>query len=363
LQRKRGLSHELMATIVQASVDQQTRVYPLASDAAYSFGVDLGGTKVAAAIADFTGQIIAELTEPTDPRGAPHVVDQIIELAAKLTVTAGIDATKIQSVMVGIPGAVDPRTGRISLAPNIRGLADLDVLQCLRNDFGPGVELENDVNLAILGEVAQGCARGCLNSAFLALGTGAGLGLMVDGKLVRGASGAAGEIAYLPIGRDPTSLAALNTGAFELEVGSLAIVQRYRLEGRASITSVRDIFALLHEGDDVAESVLDGMARSIALAVTALQSILDLELVVLGGSIGTRPELVERVKREVATVFSRPVSIATSELGTRAALIGAVRAAVSRLHDHHFGKLDRRETANSVQVRSQVQTPIKGRTP
>jgi predicted NBD/HSP70 family sugar kinase len=240
--------------------------------------------------------------------------------------------------MVGIPGAVDPRSAKISLVPNIEGLADFDVFQCLKNRFGPVVALENDVNLAMLGEAAQGRAKGCRNSGFLALGTGAGLGLLINGKLVRGASGAAGEIAYLPIGRNPASPAALSTGAFELEVGSLSIVQRYRLAGRASIATAQDVFSLLREGDDIAEAVLDDTARSIALAVTALQSILDLELIVLGGSIGARPELVERVQREMTTVFARPVSIVASKLGTRAGLIGAVHGAVSHLHDYHFGK-------------------------
>jgi predicted NBD/HSP70 family sugar kinase len=321
-----------------AGVDQATRVYALAGDAAYSFGVDLGGTKIAVAIADFTGQIVAELTEPTDPRGERHIVEQITALATKLGLSTGLDAAKIQSVMVGIPGAIDPCTGGISLVPNIKGLTDFDVLQCLKNHFGHVVALENDVNLAMLGEAAEGRAKGCRNSAFLALGTGAGLGLIIDGKLVRGASGAAGEIAYLPIGRNPTSLAALSTGAFELEVGSLAIVERYQLEGRASIATAQDVFNLLHEGDAVAEAVLDDTARSVALAVTALQSILDLEVVVLGGSIGARPELVERVQREMNAVFARPVRIVASELGTRAGLIGAVRGAVSHLHDHLFGK-------------------------
>jgi predicted NBD/HSP70 family sugar kinase len=321
-----------------AGVDHTTRAYSLASDAAYSFAADLGGTKVAAAIADLTGQILAELTEATDPRGGRHIVDQLIELAAKLGASVGVDTAKIRSVVVGIPGAVDPRTGRISMAPNVEGLANFDVLQCMRNHFGPAVMLENDANLAMLGEVVRGCAQGCQNAAFLALGTGAGLGLIIDGRLVRGASGAAGEIAYLPIGRNPTSPSALSTGAFELEVGSLAVVQRYRIHGQASIASAHDVFNLLHAGDDIAKAVLDDTAHYIALAVTALQSILDLEIVVLGGSIGVRPELVERVQREMAAVFSRPVSIVPSELGTRAGLIGAVCGAISHLHDQHFGK-------------------------
>ena len=267
-------------------------------ETAYCFGADLGGTKLAAALADARGRIVAQLTEPTDRRGGEYVAEQIATCADKLAQSVGIETTQARHVMVGIPGAVDPRTGRVSQIPNIAGLEDVDVLGTLRGRFGPDVAIENDVNLAMLGEQSLGCASGCQNAAFLALGTGAGLGLLIDGKLFRGARGAAGEIADLPIARDPTSQILSTTGAFELEVGSVAIVDRYRRQGgTAAATTVRDIFRLLEEGDEVAASVLDATARWVALAVVTLQSLLDLELIVFGGSIGVRPELYERVQR------------------------------------------------------------------
>jgi predicted NBD/HSP70 family sugar kinase len=296
-------------------------------DTAYCFAADLGGTKVAAAIADAQGRILAELTEPTDHRGAAHVAAQIADCADKLAREAGIEVTRARHVMVGIPGAVDPRTGRVSLTPNITGLEDFDVLGYLRGRFGPHVAIENDVNLAMLGEHALGCASGCRNAAFLALGTGAGLGLLIDQKLFRGTRGAAGEIADLPIGRDPSAQIGSTSGAFELEVGSLAIVDRYRRKGGTAANTVREIFRLLEEGDAVAASVLETTARWVALAVATLQSLLDLELIVFGGSIGVRPELYERVRRSLPSLFSRPIAIAPSQLGDRAGLIGAVCAA------------------------------------
>ena len=164
-------------------------------ETAYCFAADLGGTKLAAAIADVQGRIVAELTEPTAPRGAAYVAEQIAACAGKLARTVGIDVTRARHVMVGIPGAIDPRTGRVSLTPNIIGLEDFDVLGFLRGRFGPDVAIENDVNLAMLGEHALGCASHCRNAAFLSLGTGAGLGLLIDDKLFRGARGSAGEIA------------------------------------------------------------------------------------------------------------------------------------------------------------------------
>jgi predicted NBD/HSP70 family sugar kinase len=305
-------------------------------ETAYCFAADLGGTKLAAAMADEHGQIVAELTEPTDPRGAAYVAEQLAACADKLAHAAGIDVTRTRQAMVGIPGAVDPRTGRISLIPNIAGLEDFDILGYLRGRFGPGVAIENDVNLAMLGEHALGCARRCRNAAFLSLGTGAGLGLLIDDKLFRGAHGAAGEIADLPIGHDPTAQIPSATSTFELEVGSLAIMDRYRRQGGTDAATVRDIFSLLEQGDDVAAAVLDTTARWVALAVVTLQSLLDLELIVFGGSIGVRPELYERVRRALPALCSRPIAIAPSQLGDRAGLVGAAWAAANALRQHEL---------------------------
>jgi len=303
-------------------------------DTGYCFAADLGGTKLAAAIADMQGRIVAELTEPTDRRGAEYVAEQIAACADKLAHTVGIEVTRARHVMVGIPGAVDPRTGRVSLTPNITGLEDFDVLGFLRHRFGPDVAIENDVNLAMLGEHALGCATRCHNAAFLSLGTGAGLGLLMDDKLFRGAHGSAGEIADLPIGRDPTSQIPSASGTFELQVGSLAIVDRYRRQGGTAAATVRDIFRLLEQGDEVAATVLDTTARWVALAVVTIQSLLDLELIVFGGSIGVRPELYERVRQALPALFSRPIAIAPSRLGDRAGLIGAAWAAGQALRQN-----------------------------
>ena len=304
-------------------------------ETAYCFAADLGGTKLAAALADERGRIVAQLTEPTDRRGGVYVAGQIVTCAEKLAQSVGIETTQARHVMVGLPGAIDPRTGRVSQIPNIAGLEDVDVLGTLRSRFGPDVAIENDVNLAMLGEQSLGCASGCQNAAFLALGTGAGVGLLINGKLFRGARGAAGEISDLPIARDPTSRIPSTTGAFELEVGSVAIVDRYRRQGgTAAATTVRDIFRLLGEGDEVAASVLDATAHWVALAVVTLQSLLDLELIAFGGSIGVRPELYERVQRILPSLFPRPITISPSQLGDRAGLIGAVCAAAHALRQN-----------------------------
>jgi predicted NBD/HSP70 family sugar kinase len=311
--------------------------FEIAAEAAFSLGVDLGGTKISAALADLLGEIVAEATEPTDSRGGRYVLNQIHRLALRLAAERGIDATRIGSVVVGSPGVLDRASGAISLVPNIRGLSEIDVVATLSGLFDRPVAIENDVNLAMLGEAWQGCARGCENAAFLSLGTGTGLGLIVNGKLIRGATGAAGEISYLPVGPELRSAEALTVGAFELEVGSHAIVRRFRAKGGEGAETVRDVFARLNSGDTIAAAVLDETAQSLSLAVAALCSILDPEMIVMGGSIGMRPELLARISAELPQVFARPVVVVPSALGNRAGLVGALSSAVSTLHNQLFG--------------------------
>jgi predicted NBD/HSP70 family sugar kinase len=310
--------------------------YDLARNVALSVGVDLGGTKLSVAIADLVGRTLAEATEPTDRRGGAYVLWQVHDAVQRLAKWQGLDPSRARRVVVGMPGVVDPATGAVALVPNIRGLSTISAPKMLADLFGQPVAIENDVNLAMLGEAWQGCAKGAEDAAFLALGTGVGLGLIVNGRIARGARGAAGEIAYLPIGRDLTSKEALSVGAFELEVGAAGILRAHRTLGGA-VENVRDMFRRLAAGETAAQETLDRTARDIALAITAIATILDPGLVVLGGSIGARPELAERVRAAMSPVFARPVDIRTSALGARAALVGALSLAVNRLHNALFG--------------------------
>jgi len=265
------------------------------------------------------------------------VLRQIHEIAVRLAASEKLDLGRARSVVVGMPGVVDPDTGAVALVPNIRDLSSINTPRLLADLFGQPVVIENDVNLAMLGEVWQGCARDAENAAFLAIGTGVGLGLIVNGRLVRGARGAAGEIAYLPIGADLDSAEARDVGAFEIEVGAAGILRRYHALGADPVGSVRELFDRLAVGEPRARDALDATARTVALALTAVEAIVDPELIVLGGSVGVRIELVERVRSALKTLFARPVDVRVSALGSRAGLVGAVSLAVNRLHNALFG--------------------------
>jgi len=311
--------------------------YELVADASVCLGIDLGGTKITFALADLLGTPIAESTEPTDTKSGLHVLDQVTRGSAELCRVAGMDRSRLRACVIGIPAAVHPASGRISLAGNLPGLDDLPLAEMLSRSIGCPVLLENDVNLALAGEVAAGVARGKRNVAFVALGTGIGAGVMVDGHLLRGAHGGVGEVAYLPFPGGQPDADTIRQGQLEAAVGSAGIMAAYRANGGERAVDVRTMFEAAAAGEQGAIAVLGCLSAEMARCVAALAAIADPEVVVLGGGIGAREELRSLVADELARNFVRPVSLVTSAHGARATVVGAIDQARERMLTALFG--------------------------
>lgn len=310
--------------------------YELIPDAAYIVAVDLGGTKVRVAVADLAGQVAAEEVAPSDKRGGRFVVDQIATLAQRAAERLGIARDCIRMAVVGTPGAPDPVTGRVLLAPNIPNLDRMDVAAAFEEAFGVGVLLENDVNLCVIGEHWLGQGQEIDNLAYVAVGTGIGGGLMVGGQLVRGVANAAGELGFLPFGADPFDPESLRAGAFERVVASIGIIDRFEALAGERL-AVPTIFERAAAGDAAASAVIDDTARYLARGIGAIAAIANPQKVVLGGSIGLRAELIERVRHFLPQCFPYPVAVEASSLGQRAAIVGAVAVGLTELHNALFG--------------------------
>jgi predicted NBD/HSP70 family sugar kinase len=309
--------------------------YEIRPEAAYVAGVDLGGTQLRMAIADLACAVVAEAAEPTDPRGGAAVVEQIAALAGRLARDHGIARERIRLLVVGTPGILDPASGAIRVAPNITGLDRIDVVALLGEAFGIDVIVENDVNVGALGERWLGRARGVETFAYIALGTGLGMGIVADGRIVRGARGGAGEIANLPIGGDPFDPANRLHGTLETAIGSAGIVARYAAAGGDPSLSVRDLFARLAD-DALARQAIDETARLMALAIVAVVATVDPEIVVLGGSIGAHPAFVDRVRARLAELLPAPPRIEASALGNRSGIVGALAVGINNIHNALF---------------------------
>src|SRR5205823_12816607 len=157
---------------------------------------------------------------------ARTLIGQIGAIARRLAGEAGVRWPDVTQAVLGSPGVFDPVHGYVAMAPNLPGWGRHGLVEAVREELGTNVSFENDVNLAALGEQAEGHGRGVGDFAYPWVGTGIGLGLVLDGKLYRGARGAAGEIGYLPIGEvDPHDPAVRRRGSFEETASGDSIVR------------------------------------------------------------------------------------------------------------------------------------------
>lgn len=307
--------------------------YAMRADAAFSFGFDVGGTKIAGALCDMRGKILAELTEPTNLDGIDKLVHQICEMGKFLCESVGRPRFHVRNTAIGVPAAVDPVSGSLSLAGNLRGVEGVALREVFASALSTTVHLDNDVNLALIAETTNGAARGRNNVAFVALGTGIGAALLINGKILRGAFGGAGEIGYLPLWKlDPAGTASL-----ENQVGEAGIRALHAQNGGASGHSVRDIFEASSAGDPIAGRTLDMAAETVSRGIVAVLAIADPDMIVLGGSIGARDEFIERIRGHVENSWIRPITVCRSTAGGRAGLLGAIEIARQNLLESLFG--------------------------
>jgi glucokinase len=272
----------------------------------------------------------SDLAEPT-PSGGRALLEQIVRAARAACAEVDAPWASVRGVVVGTPGVLDPESDHVSLAPNIHGLREVSISSALRRRLRTEVVVENDVNLSAVGERWRGCAADQDDFVFLGVGTGFGMGAVVGGELFRGSRGAAGEIAFLPLGADPFAARARRDGALEAAAAGEGIRRRARELRRAGVrtalgprASPEQIFAAAGHGDELGTRILEEEARLIALAALSACTVLDPQLVVLGGGVGANPALLEPVREALGRCMPLPVRVETTRLGERAALYGAL---------------------------------------
>jgi predicted NBD/HSP70 family sugar kinase len=322
-------------------------LYELNPEAGWVLGVDVGRRRVRAALADITGRVVARRDEPARASSARTLIGQIGAIAHGLAAAAGIGWDQVQHVTVGSPGVFEPTRGAVTLAPNLPGWGRQGLLERLREELGDRIGVENDVNLAAEGERWRGLGRDVDNFGFLSVGTGVGMGLVLDGRLYRGAGGAAGEVGYMPIGADPYDRQVKRRGAFEQAVNAAAVVRDAGRAGLAGSRTAMKVFALARKGDPQAARVVEDEARRLALGIAVVDAVVDLELVILGGGVGGNADLLlAPIERELRALSPIRPRLAVSALGEDAVLQGAVAAALATARGRLFDPatmLDRKE--------------------
>ena len=213
------------------------------------------------------------------------------------------------------------------------------MFDALQRALGTNLSIENDVNVATVGEQLHGLGKGVANFVFLHVGTGVGLGLVVNGELFRGATGAAGEVGHLPFGSSSASPEeARRRGALEATVGGVGVVAEARRLGMRSPLNARRVFAAARRGDAVAQRVVGVEAMRIAFTIAAIAPVVDPELVVLGGGIGRNGDLLlDPVERELHSLSTLAVilRVVFGAVGDEAA---ELRSAQDRLFARASGR-------------------------
>jgi glucokinase len=314
----------------------------VATAVTYVLGFDIGGTHTRGALANLRGDIVAEAKVPTVKfDGRPGLGDLFKQLRDDLLAQSGIDPSNLKAAAAGVAGIIDPETGHVTMAPNISLVPSFDLTGIVGGALGLPSLVDNDVNMAAIGESRRGAARNSRNFLFLALGTGIGSGVFIEGKLYRGAHNAAGEIGYMYLhGVEPFEQGGV--GAFERRAAGPAVTSAAaRLFGERApapghAPSPESLWAAAAEGDQHAINALQDVLDTLALGLANSALLLDPEMIVLGGGMSAAGDaLLHPLRGRLAALLPEPVAprLVLSELGSSAQMYGAIYSALDYVSD------------------------------
>jgi glucokinase len=302
-------------------------LYELRADAALVAGIDIGGSNLRVALADGRGRLLAETRQATSAVGGPGVIRQVVDLVNALGKGTASAGARLTVAGVSVPGVVAADSSTVHYAWNIGQPEPYDFRTALVAGLRAPVVLDNNVNLAALGEQWQGSAQHLRTFAVIAVGAGVGAGIVHEGQLLRGAHGGAGEVAFLPLNphyRRPRA-------ASPDEAGGLMLLHQAQARPgwhQGAPTSVEELFARAADGEHPAMELVEEESRRIAAIAASICAIVDPEAVILTGGVGANPALVARAGELINELAPFPPAVIRSALGERASLVGALAVAV-----------------------------------
>jgi glucokinase len=250
-----------------------------------TIGVDVGGTTVAAGLVGPDGQVLEHAQAPTHARGAGRVLETILDLLARLQDSARARGVGISGVGVGIPGVIGTERGAVSVeVHHVPELAGVPLRERLAGPLGLPVFVDNDVNVLALAEWMWGAGRGARSLVMLALGTGVGGGIVLDGRLHRGHAGFGGELGHVPIDFDGPPCICGGRGCLKAYVSGTDIARRGSERLGRPVTAA-EVFRLAAAGDPVADAAVDEVCRALGAGLGVIVNGLNPERVLLAGSV------------------------------------------------------------------------------
>jgi len=307
------------------------------SAAAYVVGADIGGTNLRLALADGAGAMLGRWSTSTvRARDAEAVVRLMREGVDTLLREASLPQDVLRAIACGAPGITNVDKGVVIATSYLMGWQDVPLRALLETEFKVPSAVDNDVNLAAVGEQRAGVAQGEANFVFLAIGTGIGAGIVVNGKIHHGSVWTAGEIGYMLVpGTSETPVELGEPGALEAIAGGEGIRNQWQKRWREDLTTLRrdaiatEIFDQALKSDALAQEVLQVAGRTLAYAIYNISLILNSPLFVLGGSVGIHPALGDAIRQVLAQRADcvQP-TLVRSALGVDAQLVGAICLAI-----------------------------------
>jgi len=305
-------------------------------------GVDLGGAKMFGALANIGGEIISEQTVNRHGASAQANYTMLEEIIGELMRVPRPRGQKIRGIAVGAPGVTRAQDGIVEWAPSL-SWRTYPLKQKLEKRFRLPCLVDNDVNLAALGEQWFGAGVGARNIALIAIGTGVGAGLIVDGALYRGHNHAAGEIGFLLSQRAELDKQYAHFGALESVISGTGIVARAQ---RRKVTSKRQqqltaqvVFDAYRQHEKWSVPLINETVDYLSIAILNISALLDPEIIILGGGVSESADiLLPAVQARIQNVLPKTPTLKVSTLGRRAAVMGAIAQIVYTTSDYFVAR-------------------------
>ncbi|MFZ5632818.1 MAG: ROK family protein [Bacillota bacterium] len=322
----------------------------------YIVGVDLGGTKIYTALADSRGRIVAETRVPTGAAEGPDaVIGRIAETVHRVVSLAPPAGAAPAALGIGAPGPLDPVGGVVHSAPNL-GWREVPLRQKLEDTLGIPALVENDANLAALGEYSFGAGRGARHMVYVTVSTGIGGGLILDGRIYRGAGGGAGEVGHMVVEPDGPLCGCGRRGCLESLASGTAMAARARelveaglgkailreAGGNPERVTAVSVSRAAAAGDREAVAIISRAGAYLGMGLASVVNLINPERLVLGGgALEAGGPLWDAMERELSaralpSSLDR-VTVVRSGLGHRSGLMGAIALAMGALTSGNSG--------------------------
>ncbi len=306
-------------------------------------GVDMGGTKMYGAISDLGGNILEEANVDHHTPSGEENYEHLVTLIDTLLASPKLDGRRVRGIGVGAPGVTLHREGLVKWAYSLNW-RNFPLKARLTERYSLPITVDNDVNLAALGEFWFGAGQNTHNMVMLALGTGIGAGIIIDGALYRGASEASGEVGNMIPGREFLGKNYQDFGALESMASGTGMANRARslLGSKRSPVELEkmvaeDIFEAAWQGQEWAWSVINETVDYLTIAIVNLAASFDPELIVLGGGVSRYADLLlEPIMRRLAGTMPTVPKLVVSNLGLRATVMGAVTTVLHNTSNYYF---------------------------